>query len=114
MKKLCFVATIPAVLHSFLTGHISASAEQWSVKIVSAPVEAELLRDLDAPFIPLAIERKVSPWRDLLVLVQLVILFRRERFDLVHSIMPKAGFLSMLAPWLAGVPNRIHTFTGQV
>ncbi|MDO8812847.1 MAG: glycosyltransferase family 4 protein [Gallionella sp.] len=114
MKKLCFVATIPAVLHSFLKEHISACAEQWAVKIVSAPVDTELLRDLKASFVPLAIERKVSPWRDLLVLIQLVMLFRRERFDLVHSIMPKTGLLSMLAAWLAGVSNRVHTFTGQV
>ena len=114
MEKLCFVATIPAVVHSFLKGHIRASAEKWSVKIISNPDRAELLSDLDAQFIPLAIERKVSPWRDLLVFTQLVILFRRERFDLVHSIMPKSGFLSMLAGWLAGVPVRLHTFTGQV
>lgn len=73
-----------------------------------------LLSDLDAQLIPVAIQRKVSPWRDLLVLVQLTMLFRRERFDLVHSIMPKAGLLAMLAGRLAGVPNRMHTFTGQV
>ncbi|MDO8465884.1 MAG: glycosyltransferase family 4 protein [Gallionella sp.] len=114
MKKLCFVATIPAVLHSFLKDHINACAEKWSIKIVSSPVDTELLRDIPAPFIPLAIERKASPWRDMLALVQLVILFRRERFDLVHSIMPKTGFLSMPAAWMAGVPNRVHTFTGQV
>jgi glycosyltransferase involved in cell wall biosynthesis len=114
MKKLCFVATIPAVVHSFLKGHIRAAAKRWSVKIVSSPADAELLSDLDVPFIPLAIERKVSPWRDLLALIQLVILFRREHFDLVHSIMPKTGLLAMLAGWLARVPNRIHTFTGQV
>ncbi|MFZ2302789.1 MAG: glycosyltransferase family 4 protein [Gallionella sp.] len=114
MKKLCFVATVPAVLHSFLKEHISSCAQKWTVSIVSAPIDAELLRDIPASFIPLSIERKVSPWRDLLTLVQLVMLFRRERFDLVHSIMPKTGFLSMLAAWLAGVPNRIHTFTGQV
>jgi glycosyltransferase involved in cell wall biosynthesis len=77
-------------------------------------MRAELLDDLDAQFIPLAIQRKASPWRDLLILTQLVILFRRERFGLVHSIMPKTGFLSMLAGWLAGVPIRMHTFTGQV
>jgi len=114
MKKLCFVATIPAVLHSFLRGHIGSCAKKWSVNIISAPVDAELLHDIPAPFIPLAVERKISPWRDLLALAQLVRLFRRERFDLVHSIMPKTGLLSMLAAWMAGVPYRIHTFTGQV
>lgn len=114
MKKLCFVATIPAVVHSFMKGHIRAAAEKWPVKIITHPDGAELLGDLNAQFIPLAIQRKVSPWRDLLVLVQLTILFRRERFDLVHSIMPKTGLLAMLAGMLAGVPNRMHTFTGQV
>jgi hypothetical protein len=32
MKKLCFVATIPAVVHSFMKGHIRAAAEKWPVK----------------------------------------------------------------------------------
>jgi len=114
MNKICFIATIPAVVHSFMTGYIRALAKNRSVKIISNPNGAEYLTDLDAQFIPLAIERKVSPWSDLLVLVQLVILFRRERFDIVHSIMPKTGLLSMLAGRLSGVPNRIHTFTGQV
>ena len=114
MKKLCFVATIPDVVYSFLREHIRASAGKWAVKIISHPARAELLDGLDAEFIPLLIERKVSPWRDLLIFVQLVILFRRERFDLVHSIMPKTGLLSMLAGWLTGVPVRLHTFTGQV
>ncbi len=114
MKKLCFVATIPAVVHSFLAGHISAAAQRWSVKIISHPDGAELLRGGNAEFIPLAVERKISLWRDAQALFRLVILFRRERFDLVHSIMPKTGMLTMLAAWLTGIPNRIHTFTGQV
>jgi glycosyltransferase involved in cell wall biosynthesis len=114
MKKLCFVATIPAVVHSFLKGHISACAEKWSVQIISTPDNGNLLSKLNAQFTPLSIERKAAPLRDMLTLIQLVRIFRRERFDLVHSIMPKTGFLSMLAAWIAGVPNRIHTFTGEV
>lgn len=65
--NLCFVATIPAVVHSFLQGHIGAAAKEWQVKIVSNPDGAELLSGIDAQFIPLQIERKASPWRDLLV-----------------------------------------------
>jgi len=114
MKKLCFVATIPDVVYSFLKDHIRASAKKWQVTIVTHPNNAELLRDLNARLIPLAIRRKASPWHDLVALIRLTILFRRERFDLVHSIMPKTGLLSMLAARLAGVPVRMHTFTGQV
>ena len=114
MKKLCFVATIPAAVHSFLKDNIRASAEKWSVTIISCPDGTGLLSDLNVNLISLAIERKPSPWRDLLALVRMVILFRRERFDLIHSIMPKTGLLAMLAGWLACVPSRAHTFTGQV
>ncbi len=114
MSKLCFVATIPGVVHAFLKGHIRAAEKQWQVKIITHPHGAELLSDLGAEFIPLEIERKASPLRDMLALMRLVVIFRRERFDLVHSIMPKTGLLAMLAAYLTGVPNRIHTFTGQV
>lgn len=114
MKKLCFVATIPAVINSFMKEYIRESARKWSAWIVSNPVDAKILHDAEAHFIPLGIERKVAPLQDFLVLMQMISLFRRERFDLIHSIMPKTGFLAMLAGRIAGVPNRIHTFTGQV
>ncbi len=52
--------------------------------------------------------------RDLMALVLLVRLFRAHHYDLVHSVTPKAGLLAMAAAWLAQVPSRIHTFTGQI
>lgn len=58
--------------------------------------------------------RQISPWRDLRSLWQLWRVFRRERPDMVHSMTPKAGLLSMIAARLAGVPVRVHTFTGLV
>lgn len=114
MKKLCFVATVPAVIQAFMKDTIRASSRRWTVNVVSNPQGAELLHGLNAEFIPMGIERKISPWRDLCALVQLFRLFRRERYQLVHSIMPKTGLLAMLAAWAAGTPHRLHTFTGQV
>ena len=40
--------------------------------------------------------------------------FRRERPDIVHSMTPKAGLISMLAARITGVPVRMHTYTGLV
>ena len=114
MKKLCYVATIPDTVYAFLKDHIAAAAQQWQVTVVTHPLRIELLQDFDARVIPLDIRRKVSPLHDLRVLWQLYRLFRRERFDIVHSIMPKTGLLAMLAALFAGVPVRMHTFTGQV
>lgn len=114
MKKLCFVATIPAVVHAFLRGHIQATAEKYQVTVVCNSADSHLLDGLNARLILLPIERKPSPWKDTLVLLQLFMLFRRERFDIVHSHMPKTGLLGMLAARMAGIPIRINTFHGEV
>jgi glycosyltransferase involved in cell wall biosynthesis len=114
MKKLCYVATVPAVVHAFLRAHIQAAANTYEVTVICNSTEKHLLDGLNARLILLPIKRKPSPWSDLLILFQLFNLFRREKFDIVHSIMPKTGMLAMLAAWFAHVPTRIHTFTGQV
>jgi glycosyltransferase involved in cell wall biosynthesis len=67
-----------------------------------------------AEVIALPIRRKIAPWSDLRTLAAMVRLFRERRFDAVHSFSPKAGLLATVAGWIAGVPVRIHTYTGQV
>ena len=114
MKKICFVATIPAAVNSFLRDHIQAAAEIYSVTVVCNSEDKYLLEGLNAKIVFLPIERKPSPLKDLLVLYQLIKLFRREKFDIVHSHFPKTGFLGMLAAWLTCVPIRINTFHGEV
>ena len=114
MKKICFVATIPAAVNSFLRDHIQAAGEIYSVTVVCNSEDKYLLEGLDAKIIFLPIERKPSPLMDLLVLIQLVKLFRQEKFDIVHSHLPKTGLLGMLAAWLTCVPIRINTFHGEV
>ncbi len=58
--------------------------------------------------------RTISPVKDLVSLVKLYFLFKKEKPQIVHSITPKAGLLSMIAAYFARVPVRIHTFTGLV
>ncbi len=60
------------------------------------------------------ITRKIHPLNDIKSLLELVWHFRKNQFDAVHSVTPKAGLLAMLAGFLSGVPVRTHTFTGQV
>lgn len=114
MKKICYVATIPAVVHSFLRVHIQAAAEKYDVTVICNETDKYLLEGLNAYIVFLPIIRKPSLRNDMMILFRLFSLFRRERFDIVHSIMPKTGMLSMLGAWLARIPVRIHTFTGQV
>jgi len=58
--------------------------------------------------------RHISPISDLRSLWQMYRLFRREKPAIVHSMTPKAGLICMMAARLAGVPVRIHMFTGLV
>ena len=114
--KLCFVASIPMSIKVFLGPHIVRLSEFHEVTIVAngSPREFAGLLGPRISFVAVPIERDISLVRDLRALFALWLLFHRERFDTVHSITPKAGLLSMVAARLAGVPRRIHTFSGQV
>lgn len=114
MKKICFVATIPAVVQAFLREHIEAASEKYLVTIICNDTDSYLLDGINARVKIIPIERKPSPFDDLRTLLDLYKFFRRERFDIVHTHMPKTGLLGMLAAWLSFVPIRIHTFHGEV
>jgi len=58
--------------------------------------------------------RSPRPLDDLRALASLVRLLRRERPDVVHTHMAKAGVLGRIAALLAGVPVRVHTFHGHL
>ena len=114
MKKICYVATIPAVVNSFLRDHIQAAVEKYAVTVVCNTEDRHLLSGLNARLIFMPIKRKPAPWLDLRVVFELVKLFHQEKFDIVHTHMPKTGLLGMLAAWLTCVPVRINTFHGEV
>src|SRR5207247_9548121 len=58
--------------------------------------------------------REVTPTRDLIALLQLVRLFRRERPAIVHTHTSKAGFIGRLAARIARVPVMIHPPHGRI
>ena len=116
MKKIIRTATVPLSLDIFCRGLLRELSHEFEVVVVSSPLyeldniaHREGVRTVAVPM-----ERKISPLKDLVSLMRLVSVFRKERPDMVHSITPKAGLLSMLAAWLTRVPVRVHTFTGLV
>ena len=114
--RVCVVAAAPATLNVFMLSHLIGLS-----RIAEVTAVADFTLDEATPAWPaeisrvaVRIARPISPWADLLALLALIRLFRQRRFDLVHSITPKAGLLAMLAAALAGVPLRLYTYTGQV
>ena len=114
--RVCIVVAAPLTLKAFMLGHAIALAEIAEVTLVAnfLPEDEVYPWPEGINRVAIPIVRPISPWADSLALVALVRLFRQKRFDLVHSITPKAGLLAMLAARLGGVPLRLHTFTGQV
>lgn len=116
VKQVCFVSTIAWPLRVYIGPHIRKIAQTSQVTVV-ADGASELVFEAFDPTVgaeDVAIPRKISLMADTLALVKLWRIFRKSRFDCVHSIMPKAGLLAMLAGAVAGIPSRFHTFTGQV
>lgn len=115
--KLIRTSTVAASLNSFCRGLLSELKEEgYDVVAVSSPgaelEEVEQREGVRTVGVPM--ERRISPLRDLRSLWRLIGVFRRERPQIVHSITPKAGLLSMMAAWICRVPVRLHTFTGLV
>lgn len=59
-----------------------------------------------------AFTRKITPFQDLLALIQLIRIMREFKPHIVHTHTPKAGLLGMLASKFCGVPIRLHTVAG--
>ena len=110
--RVCFVAANSFALNAFLATPIEALvAAGWKVTVALNTQDGEVSEAVrrHAQVMPLPLNRDISPLADLPVLRELVRLCRRERFDVIHSITPKAGVLAMTAGLLAGVPVRMHT-----
>jgi glycosyltransferase involved in cell wall biosynthesis len=99
-----------------MRNHMLRLTEQYEVTAVSNFSSEDLLSNWlpGVRLVHIPIARQINLWADFSALVALIRFFRRERFDVVHSVTPKAGLLAMIAARMAGVPNRIHFFTGQV
>ena len=114
--KIIRATTIPLSLNAFCKGMLKELSEKYEVIAVSTPgqeleevAEREGVRTIGVPM-----ERHISMLNDCKSLWQMWRVFRKERPTMVHSMTPKAGMISMVAGWGAGVPVRLHTFTGLV
>ena len=114
--KLFRISTIPLSLNVLLKGQLSFLRAYYDVTAVSgAGKDLDEVREREGVKIHgISVERQISPVKDFVSLWKLYRFFKKEKPDIVHSITPKAGLLSMIAAKLAGVPVRMHTFTGLI
>ena len=114
--KIGVLSAHPLSVQAFMLPHIRQWLRFWPVEVMANTSNTRLLMDcgVDMPVVQVPIGREIVPWADLRALWVLFWRFRRSGLAVLHTITPKAGLLGMLAAWLARVPVRIHSFTGQV
>ena len=114
MKKICFITAVHGSAYSFLRDHMAALREQYEVHYVCNEPDVNNIKVPHDGYYCVDLQRKISIVKDLKALWRLYRYFRKERFDAVHSVTPKAGLLTSIAAFFARVPVRIHIYTGQV
>ena len=111
-----FVATTPFAVNAFLANHIAVLARYYKI-ILCTNLNAYQLSPLlltQVEVYQINFSRKISPYQDLKSMLQLLIVIRKIKPMVIHSITPKAGLLAMITGLLMCVPNRWHTYTGQI
>lgn len=73
----------------------------------------DVLREQEVRGYTVEMTRKVTPFKDLMSLFQLIRILLKEKPYIVHTHTPKAGVLGMVAAWITRVPNRLHTVAGM-
>lgn len=114
--KVIRTSTIPISLNVLLKGQLRFLSQYFEVIGISS--SGQILEELKAregvDVQAVEMQRGISLYRDIISLLKLYLIFKKERPIIVHSITPKAGLLTMLAGKMAGVPIRVHTFTGLI
>ncbi len=115
-NKIIRTCTVPRSFLELMKGQLGFLNQYYDVIAVSS--SGKLLKETEeiekVKTIPVDIQRRISPIKDLIALINLYLVFKKEKPQIVHSITPKAGLLTILAGKFAGVPIRIHTFTGLI
>ena len=116
VKTIVFVVSDLMTVHAFLLPHIRALSEKYQVHIIANSSDTESLKEagLDTRVFYAPIKRSVTPFSDISAILCLIRLLRKLEADMVISLTPKAGLLSILAAYLNHTPHRVHFFTGQV
>lgn len=113
--KIARVVTVPeAFVHiQALLTFLRRKNIQINLVSSSGTYEKILEQNQNLKINKIEIKREINFWADLRALISLIIFFRKNNFDIIHSSTPKAGLLVALAGIFSPHSVRIHTFTGQ-
>jgi len=114
--RIIRISTVPISLNILLKGQLNFLNNYFEIIGISSSgkdLEDTALREGIKTY-SINMERNISLIRDFISFILLMRLFLTLKPQIVHSITPKAGLLSMAAGYFTKVPVRMHTFTGLI
>ncbi len=115
-KKIVIISSTEISIRAFLQQQIRMLSEFYDVTLITNVQNLKNLKQIlpKIKVIDLNIKREISYLDDFLCLIRLFFIFVKNRYQLVFSITPKGGFLSITSSYLARVEKRVHWYGGQV
>ncbi|MBT3389361.1 MAG: glycosyltransferase family 4 protein [Chloroflexi bacterium] len=116
MPKIILAANTDWYLYNFRYALIHQLREQgFDVSLVSPPGDfAVRLQDAGFRWQPWILRRRsIAPWMELISLLDLVRIYRREQPDLVHHHTIKAVLYGSFAAGWAGIPGVVNSISGR-
>ena len=116
VPKICVISASPLSMFFFFSEHLRKMSQWSSVTIVYNKMYHPEAQPINAPVIEehVKIKRNISLVDDIFSLISLIRLFKRNQFDMVITLAPKAGLLGMIAAKLCRVQVRLNIFQGEV
>jgi len=113
-NKIIRITTVPASLSKLLEGQLAFMNQYYKIIAISSKgsILESLAKTENIRVHPIDMTRKITPFKDLVSLIQMYCFFKKEQPQIVHTHTPKAGTLGMIAAKLAGVKIRMHTVAG--
>ncbi len=112
--KLFRTTTVPISLEKLLENQLRFMGKYFDVTMISSDAaHLEKVGKLqDSKVHHIEMTRQITPLKDLAAIWKMYLYFKKQKPQIVHSHTPKAGLVSMIAAWMANVPNRLHTVAG--
>jgi glycosyltransferase involved in cell wall biosynthesis len=112
--KLCYMTTIPSTFN-FLKGQIGfMKSKGFGVVGITSPTpevkDIELRERIHVDTVPMT--REITPVKDLMALLRIIRIFRKQRPAILNASTPKASLLGVLAARITHVPVIIYTLRG--
>lgn len=114
-KKLCIIVSSSMTIKAFMINHLRVLSKEFNITVICDEyIDFQKNYNLNITFKQIFINRKIDIISDIKSLFTIFVFLRKNKFDIVLTVTPKAGFVGMVSSYFALVNTRIHFFTGQV